>query len=153
MLQTVLAHMWFSVVKHHAGGSPEGEVPLRRRRALLMDGLSASLRLAPPEAFTPDGAQSSTAVTGGGGRKGGRSRKGAPDDGVLRRLLGLRKGRDLLARALALMCPPQVDTLYSPACFLLSAVSCSAVWPHCISASRQMGIPEFPRRVLHASVC
>ena len=81
-------------------------MPLRRRRALLMHGLSASLRLAPPEAVTAAGAQDST--TGGGGRKGGRGRKGAPDDGVLRRLLGLRKGRDLLARALALMCPPQV---------------------------------------------
>jgi hypothetical protein len=89
-------------------------VPLRRRRALLMDGLSASLRLAPPEAVTAAGAQDSAA--GGGGsssRKGGRGRKGVPDDGVLRRLLGLRKGRDLLARALALMCPPQVSRLGS----------------------------------------
>ena len=89
-------------------------MPLRRRRALLVDGLSASLRLAPPEAVTAAGAQDSAmAGGGGGGRKGGRGRKGAPDDGVLRRLLGLRKGRDLLARALALMCPPQVTQLGS----------------------------------------
>lgn len=75
-----------------------------------MDGLAASLRLAPPEAALP--ASSQNGAAGGGGKKGGRVRKGAPEDGVLRRLLGLRKGRDLLARALALMCPPQViDTL------------------------------------------
>lgn len=72
-------------------------MPLRQRRALLMDGLAASLRLEAPGA----------ARDNGGGRRG-RGKKGAPDDGVLRRLLGLRKGRDLLARALELMCPPQV---------------------------------------------
>lgn len=84
-------------------------MPLRRRRALLMDGLAASLRLAPPEAATQAGSQNGG---GGGGKMGGRGRKGTPDDGVLGRLLGLRKGRDLLARALALMCPPQVSVGY-----------------------------------------
>ncbi len=44
----------------------------------------------------------------GGKRRGRRGRDASGDDGVLRRLLAVRKGRDLLARALALTVPPQV---------------------------------------------
>jgi len=86
------------------GGAPEGEVPLRQRRALLMDGLAASLRLS----TAPPCENGSAAAAGGAGGKGRKKKAQKPEDGVLRRLLGLRKGRDLLARALALMVPPQV---------------------------------------------
>ena len=46
----------------------------------------------------------------GGKRRGRRGRDAAVDDGVLRRLLAVRKGRDLLARALALTVAPQVPS-------------------------------------------
>lgn len=96
------------------GGAPEGEVPLRQRRALLMDGLAGSLRLGaplPPGAAPREngGAGKNTGETGAvAAGKGRKRRAGKQDDGVLCRLLTLRKGRDLLARALALMVPPQV---------------------------------------------
>lgn len=44
----------------------------------------------------------------GSEREGSKARADSVDDGVLQRLLSLRKGRDLLARALALAVPAQV---------------------------------------------
>lgn len=50
-----------------AGGAPEGEVALRRRRAVLMEGLAASLRLDPPAfpAQAPAAPAAGTPASGG----------------------------------------------------------------------------------------
>jgi DNA topoisomerase 2-associated protein PAT1 len=70
-----------------SSGQPiENEAALRQRRTLLMDGLSASLRL-------PDGA---IAVSG----------DSSSSDGVFLRLLALPKGQNLAARALQQLYPP-----------------------------------------------
>lgn len=95
------------------GGAPEGEAALRRRRALLMDGLAASLRLQQPPYLSAaaDAAinASSNQQPQGDDSEGGEGKAHchSAHDGVLQRLLSLRKGRDLLARSLALSVPPQ----------------------------------------------
>jgi DNA topoisomerase 2-associated protein PAT1 len=68
----------------------ENESALRQRRTLLMDGLSASLRL-------PDGAVASAGGAGG---------DSSSSDGVFLRLLALPKGQNLAARALQQLYPP-----------------------------------------------
>ncbi|RMZ54896.1 hypothetical protein APUTEX25_000413 [Auxenochlorella protothecoides] len=65
------------------------EAALRSRRQLLLEGLSASLRL-------PDAP----------GARRAAPDPGAPGDAVFRRLMGLRKGRTLAARALRVTFPP-----------------------------------------------
>lgn len=77
-----------------SSGQPiENEGALRQRRVLLMDGLSASLRL-------PDSAVgTSTAAAGGVGDS-------SSSDGVFLRLLALAKGQNLAARALQQLYPP-----------------------------------------------
>jgi DNA topoisomerase 2-associated protein PAT1 len=74
-----------------SSGHPiENEGALRQRRILLMDGLSASLRL--PERAV------GTSSAGGGGD--------ILSDGVFLRLLALAKGQNLAARALQQLYPP-----------------------------------------------
>jgi len=69
-------------------GQPEGAASLRQRRAFYMQGLAESLRLpGSPLAALEEGESEAT-------------------DGVLLRLLALRKGRALLARILSLLAPP-----------------------------------------------
>lgn len=68
----------------------DNEAALRQRRTLLMDGLAASLRL--PE----------TAVVAGSSASGASS-----PDGVFLRLLALPKGKNLAAKALAQLYPPE----------------------------------------------
>ncbi|KAL6768619.1 hypothetical protein ACKKBF_B11470 [Auxenochlorella protothecoides x Auxenochlorella symbiontica] len=73
-----------------AAGYPiQDEAALRSRRQLLLEGLSASLRL-------PDAPGAGRAAPD----------PGAPGDAVFRRLMGLRKGRTLAARALRVTFPP-----------------------------------------------
>ncbi|KFM23824.1 PAT1-like protein 1 [Auxenochlorella protothecoides] len=73
-----------------AAGYPiQDEAALRSRRQLLLEGLSASLRL-------PDAP----------GARRAAPDPGAPGDAVFRRLMGLRKGRTLAARALRVTFPP-----------------------------------------------
>lgn len=73
-----------------SGQSIENEGALRQRRILLMDGLSASLRL-------PDGAVATTTASSG---------DSSSSDGVFLRLLALPKGQSLAARALQQLYPP-----------------------------------------------
>lgn len=70
----------------------ENEGALRTRRALLMDGLAASLRLPEGAVLAP----AAPAVTPGGDVAG---------DGVFMRLMALPKGKKLLARALRVVYP------------------------------------------------
>ena len=72
------------------GGRIENEVALRQRRSLLMNGLTASLRL-------PDGALLGDAE---------QQASGGGSDGVFLRLLALPKGQNLAARALQQLYPP-----------------------------------------------
>lgn len=83
-------------------GIPDSEEALRRRRALLMDGLAASLRLHQPTYLLATSSPNSQ-----GDSPEHDTAHSEVDDGVLQRLLSLRKGRDLLARALALSVPLQ----------------------------------------------
>ena len=86
----------------HIAGGPADADGLLQRRAVYMQGLVDSLRLPPHPAL--DGAPAETG------------------DGVLLRLLELRKGRGLLARILSLLTPPQVR---SRASSRLRSRSCS----------------------------
>jgi DNA topoisomerase 2-associated protein PAT1 len=72
-----------------AHGAPDHAAALRQRRALLVAGLAASLRL--PDAPVPDAGAGAAAVAG---------------DGVFMRLMALPKGRALAARALRVLHPP-----------------------------------------------
>jgi DNA topoisomerase 2-associated protein PAT1 len=74
-----------------AGAPVENEAALRQRRALLVDGLAASLRL--PETPSP----------------GAPAPAGGLSDGVFLRLLALPKGKNLAACALRLLYPPQEE--------------------------------------------
>lgn len=75
-------------------GPVENEGALRLRRALLMDGLAASLRLPETPVVAPP--------TPGGAAAGAAGEFG---DGVFLRLMALTKGRKLLARALRVVYP------------------------------------------------
>lgn len=77
----------------------ENEGALRMRRALLMEGLAASLRL--PE--TPVVAPPTPAAGGSAGAAAAAS--GEMGDGVFLRLMALTKGKKLLARALRVVYP------------------------------------------------
>ncbi len=76
-------------------GPVENESPLRTRRALLMEGLAASLRLPETAVVAPPPAGGAPAAAGGE----------AAGDGVFLRLMSLYKGKRLLARALGVVYP------------------------------------------------